>query len=47
MDQKNGTQPDQQTIEEILNLYKSGKLNKAKKKNRKLYKKIPKIIYFI
>ena len=29
MDQKK-TQPDQQTIDEILNLFKSGKLNNAK-----------------
>ena len=30
MDQKKETQPDQQTIDEILNLFKSGKLNNAK-----------------
>ena len=42
MDQKNETQPDQQTIEEILNLYKSGKLNKAKKKIENCIKKFPK-----
>ena len=42
MDQKNETQPDQQTIEEILNLYKSGKLNIAKKKIENYIKKFPK-----
>ena len=30
MEQKSETQPDQQTIDEVLNLFKSGKLNKAK-----------------
>ena len=42
MDKKNETQPDQQTIEEILNLYKSGKLNKAKKKIENCIKKFQK-----
>ena len=30
MDQKNGTQPDQRTIDEILNLFNLGKLDDAK-----------------
>ena len=30
MNQKNEIQPDQQTIDDILNLFKSGKLNNAK-----------------
>ena len=32
MDQKNETQPDQQTIDEVLNLFKSGSLIKQKQK---------------
>jgi predicted Zn-dependent protease len=42
MDQKNETQPDQQTIDEILNLFKSGKLNNAKIKIENCIKKFPK-----
>ena len=34
MEQKSETQPDQQTIDEVLNLFKSGELNKAKIKRR-------------
>ena len=40
MDQKK-TQPDQQTIDEILNLLKSGKLNNAKTKIENYIKKFP------
>ena len=42
MDQKKETQPDQQTIDEILNLLKSGKLNNAKIKIENCIKKFPK-----
>jgi len=42
MGQKNETQPDQQTIDEVLNLFKSGKLNKAKTKIENYIKKFPK-----
>ena len=42
MSQKNETQPDQQTIDEILNLFKSGKLNIAKIKIENCIKKFPK-----
>ena len=42
MEQKSETQPDQQTIDEILNLFKSGKLNKAKIKIENYIKKFPK-----
>ena len=42
MDQKKETQPDQQTIDEILNLFKSGKLNNAKIKIVNCIKKFPK-----
>jgi predicted O-linked N-acetylglucosamine transferase (SPINDLY family) len=42
MKQKSETQPDQQTIDEVLNLFKSGKLNKAKTKIENYIKKFPK-----
>jgi predicted O-linked N-acetylglucosamine transferase (SPINDLY family) len=42
MEQKSETQPDQQTIDEVLNLFKSGKLNKAKIKIENYIKKFPK-----
>jgi len=42
MDQKKETQPDQQTIDEILNLFKSGNLNNAKIKIENCIKKFPK-----
>ena len=42
MGQKSETQPDQQTIDEVLNLFKSGKLNKAKIKIENYIKKFPK-----
>ena len=42
MEQKSETQPDQQTIDEVLNLFKSGKLNKAKIKIENCIKKFPK-----
>jgi predicted O-linked N-acetylglucosamine transferase (SPINDLY family) len=41
MEQKSETQPDQRTIDEVLNLFKSGKLNKAKIKIEKYIKKFP------
>jgi len=42
MEQKSETQPDQQTIDEVLNLFKSGKLSKAKIKIENYIKKFPK-----
>ena len=42
MEQKSETQPDQQTIDEVLNLFKSGKLDKAKIKIENYIKKFPK-----
>ena len=42
MDQKKETQLDQQTINEILNLLKLGKLNNAKAKIENCIKKFPK-----
>ncbi len=42
MEQKSETQPDQQTIDEVLNLFKSGELNKAKIKIENYIKKFPK-----
>ena len=42
MEQKSETQPDQQTIDEVLNLFKSGKLNKAKIEIENYIKKFPK-----
>ena len=42
MEQKSETQPDQQTIDEVLNLFKSGNLNKAKIKIENYIKKFPK-----
>ena len=42
MEQKSETQPDQQTIDEDLNLFKSGELNKAKIKIENYIKKFPK-----
>jgi len=42
MEQKSENQPDQQTIDEVLNLFKSGKLNKAKIKIENYIKKFPK-----
>ena len=42
MNQKNEIQPDQQTIDDILNLFKSGKLNNAKIKIENCIKKFPK-----
>ena len=42
MDQKNEIQPDQQTINDILNLLKLGKLNNAKIKIENYIKKFPK-----
>ena len=42
MEQKSETQPDQQTIDEILNLFKSGKLNNAKIKIENCIKQFPK-----
>ena len=42
MEQKSETQPDKQTIDKILNLFKSGKLNKAKIEIENYIKKFPK-----
>ena len=42
MEQKSETQPDQQTIDGVLNLFKSGKLDKAKIKIENYIKKFPK-----
>jgi predicted O-linked N-acetylglucosamine transferase (SPINDLY family) len=42
MEQKSETQPDQQIIDEVLNLFKSGKLGKAKIKIENYIKKFPK-----
>jgi len=42
MEQKSETQPDQQTIDEVLNLFKSGKLSKAKIEIENYIKKFPK-----
>ena len=42
MNQKNEIQPDKQTIDDILNLFKSGKLNNAKIKIENCIKKFPK-----
>jgi len=42
MEQKSEIQPDQQTIDEVLNLFKSGKLNKAKIEIENYIKKFPK-----
>ena len=41
MEQKSETQPDQQTIDEVLNLFKSSKLDKAKIKIESYIKKFP------
>ena len=42
MSQKNETQPDQPTIDEIINLFNSGELNNAKIKIENCIKKFPK-----
>ncbi len=42
MEQKSEAQPDQRTIDEVLSLFKLGKLNKAKIKIENYIKKFPK-----
>ena len=47
MEQKSETQPDQQIIDEVLNLFKSGKLSKAKIKIENYIKKFPKSLFYL